>query len=152
MNNKHVVAWLLATALIAPMAAARDMMDPLSTAKAFGAAIAAGDEATVKSLLAPNVLIYESGGQESSRDEYMSHHMKGDMAFLANAQVQVIDTRHEISNDLAWVATRSRIMGKHKDQPIDLYSTETLVLKREPGAWRIVHVQWSSRPVSPKAK
>ena len=150
--KKPIVTIALMLLSLAMPAAARDMMDPLSTAKALGAALAAADEATVKSLLAPDVLIYESGGQESSREEYMSHHMKGDMAFLANAQIQVIERKHGVNEDLAWVATRSRIMGKHKDQPVDVYSTETLVLKREPGAWRIVHIQWSSRPAQPKPK
>lgn len=151
MMKRRIATAALLVALATP-AGARDMMDPLSTAKALGAALAAKDEAAVKTLLAPDVLIYESGGQESSRDEYMSHHMKGDMAFLADAQIQVIERKHGVNDDLAWVATRSRIMGKHKDQPIDVYSTETLVLKREPGAWRIVHVQWSSRPAQPKPK
>lgn len=149
--RRTILAALMVLGLAAP-AASRDMMDPLGTAKAFSAALAAADEATVKSLLAPDVLIYESGGRESSREEYMSHHMKGDMAFLANAQIQVIERKHDSNQDLAWVATRSRITGQHKDQAVDVYSTESLVLKREPGAWRIVHVQWSSRPVQPKAK
>lgn len=144
-----MVALLLT--LTAP-AGARDMMDPLATAKAFSAALAAADEATVKALLAPDVLIYESGGQESSREEYLSYHMKDDMAFLANAQVQVIERKHGTNDDLAWVATRSRITGKYKNEAFDLHSTKTLVLKREPSAWRIVHVQWSSRPAQPKVK
>lgn len=151
MKKGRIAAIVLLTFLAAP-AGARDMMDPLAAAKAFSGALAAKDEATVKTLLAPDVLIYESGGQESSREEYMSHHMKGDMAFLANAQIQIIDRKHGVNDDLAWVATRSRIIGKHKDEPVDVYSTETLVLKREPGAWRIVHVQWSSRPAQPKPK
>lgn len=144
-----LAALLLATAL---PATALETMDPVGTAGAFSAALAKGDAATATELLAPDVLIYESGGQESSRDEYTSHHMKGDMAFLAKAQVQVIERRHGAGGELAWVATRSRITGVHKDKPVDIYSTETLVLKRMSGGWRIVHIQWSSRPVEPKAK
>ena len=121
-------------------------------AEAFQRALATGDEASVGNLLAPEVLIYESGGQESSREEYMSHHMKGDMAFLAKAKLQVIERKHGASGNLAWVATRSRITGAHRDKPVDVYSTESLVLERKPEGWRIVHVQWSSRPVEPKAK
>lgn len=145
-------AQLLAALLIgiAFPAFARDVMDPLSTAKAFSAALAAGDEKAVKSLLAAEVLIYESGGQESSRDEYAHHHMKADMEFLANAQIQVIDRKHGVGQDQAWVATRSRVTTKFRDKNIDIYSTETLVLKLMPGGWQIVHVQWSSQPVEPK--
>ena len=122
----------------------------VAQADAFQRALTAGDEASVGNLLAADVLIYESGGQESSREEYMSHHMKGDMAFLATAQIQLIDRKNGASPDLAWVATRSRITAKMKDKTIDVFSTETLVFKRTPEGWRIAHVQWSSRPVEPK--
>ncbi len=121
-------------------------------AEAFQRALASGDEAAVGNLLAPEVLIYESGGQESSREEYMSHHMKGDMAFLAKSQLQVIERKHGASGNLAWVATRSRITGVHRDKPVDIFSTESLVFERKPEGWRIVHIHWSSRSVEPKAK
>jgi len=133
-------------------APARETMDPVATADALGDALAGGDAATVKRLLAPDVLIYESGGQESSRDEYTAHHMKGDMTFLAHAKREVLDRRQGAVGELAWVATRTRITGTHRDKPVDLHSTETLVLKRGPEGWRVVHIQWSSRPVEPKAK
>lgn len=143
------VLLLLASALPAQ---ARDLTDPIAVAGAFGAALAAGDEAMVRKLLASDVLIYESGGQEASLEEYAAHHMKADMAFLAGAQAHVLERKHGSNDDLAWVATRSRITGTHKDKPVDILSTETLVLKRMPGGWRIVHVQWSSRPAESKAK
>ena len=122
----------------------------VAQAEAFQRALVAGDEAAIGNLLAPEVLIYESGGQESSREEYMSHHMKGDMAFLGKSHVRVIERKHGTSGDLAWVATRSRITGVHRDKPVDVYSTESLVLQRQPAGWRIVHVQCSSRPVTPQ--
>lgn len=115
--------------------------------EAFEAALVKGDAAAATALLAPDVLIYESGGQESSRDEYAGHHMKGDMAFLAASKREVLsraeggDARH------AWVTTRSRLTGRHRGKDIDVFSTETMVLKSTPQGWRIVHIHWSSRPV-----
>lgn len=149
MTKLSIVGLMLMST--ASLAAARDMMDPLATATSFSAALRAGDAATVRTLLAPDVLIYESGGQESSLAEYAGHHMKADMAFLANSQIQVMDRKHGSNDDLAWVATRSHITGTHKDKPIDIYSTESLVLRRVPGGWRIVHIQWSSQAADPKA-
>lgn len=131
---------------------AQDLSDPVGTADAFSAALASGDEAAVKTLLATDVLIYESGGQESSREEYVAHHMRSDMAFLRKVQVRMIDRRHGASDDLAWVATRTRTTGTYKDKPVDLHGTESLVLRREPAGWRIIHVQWSSRPAEPGAQ
>lgn len=134
------------TLALSQVALARDMADPVGTVNAFQAAIANGDEGVVRSLLAPDVLIYESGGQERSRDEYTSHHMKGDMEFLRNAQIQKLDQRQHGRGDLAVVSTRSRITGQHKDKAIDIHSTETMVLKRNAAGWQIVHIHWSSRP------
>lgn len=142
---------LALTLAFSQAALARDMMDPTGTVNAFQAAIANGDEGIVRNLLAPDVLIYESGGQERSRDEYMSHHMKGDMAFLGKAQIQKLDQKQHGQGDLAVVSTRSRITGQHKDKAVEVNSTETIVLKRIAGGWQIVHIHWSSRPVEPKA-
>lgn len=149
-----LAAWFLAgcAARGAPAPAEDVSAVVVAQAEAFQRALAAGDGTAVGNLLAPEVLIYESGGQESSREEYISHHMKGDMAFLGKSQAQVIERKHGASGNLGWVATRSRITGVHRDKPVDIYSTESLVFERKAEGWRIVHVQWSSRPVQPKAK
>ena len=124
---------------------------PAMVVEAFEAAIVKGDEAAAKLLLAPDVLIYESGGQESSRDEYAAHHMKGDMAFLAGSKREVLSRAEGGDDRHAWVSTRSRITGRHKDKDIDVFSTETLMLKNTPQGWRIVHIHWSSQPAQRKA-
>ncbi len=131
--------------------AAPKARDPVGAASAFAAALSRGDEATVKSLLAEDVVIYESGGQESSREEYASHHMKSDMAFLAGLAVKLVERKQGGNDDLAWVLTRSRIIGMYKGKAVDLHSTESLVLKRVSGVWRIVHIHWSSQPATTAA-
>ena len=53
------------------------------------------------------------------------------------------------SGDLAWVASEGRTRGRYKDRDIDRdidrITTETMILRRVGGVWRIVHVHWSSR-------
>jgi ketosteroid isomerase-like protein len=132
------------------MGAAAEGMDALGTARAFAAALASGDGMTATALLADDVVIYESGGQESSRAEYTSHHLQLDISFLAGLKVQVVDQKHEGTGDIAWVITRSRLTGAHKGKPVDLYSTESLVLKHSGQGWKIVHIHWSSQPASSK--
>lgn len=146
-------AWQLCGAglflLSTPVTAKTAMpMDAVAAASAFAVALQSGDEGVIRSLLAPEVLIYEAGSQESSRDEYMSHHMREDMSFLAGMQIHLIDRKQASSGDFAWVATRSRLTGSYRSRPLDLYSTESLVLKRTPAGWRIVHIHWSSAPAS----
>ncbi len=119
---------------------------PAMAVDAFEATIVKGDEAAAKMLLASDVLIYESGGQESSRDEYAANHMKGDMAFLAGSKRKVLARAEGGDDRHAWVSTRTRITTRHKDQDVDIFSTESMMLKNTPQGWRIVHIHWSSQP------
>jgi ketosteroid isomerase-like protein len=123
-----------------------DGREPVAVAEAFGAALAAGDEAAALKLLAPDVLIYEAGGQEASRDEYAAAHLKGDIEFLKGVRLQTVDRKHTVHGDLALVTSRSRATGTYKDKPVDVLGTETLVLRRDKEGWRIAHIHWSSRP------
>src|SRR3546814_6689524 len=50
----------------------------VTVAERVGTALSSGDLDTVKALLAPEVLILESGGAERSREEYLGHHAISD--------------------------------------------------------------------------
>ena len=108
-------------------------------------AITAGEVDTLKALIAPDVLIFESGGVESSLAEYEDHHMPADIAFMKNMSSEVISRRVIEAGDSAIVLTQSRISGVYKEKEVDLSSTETLVLEETDGQWKIVHIHWSSR-------
>lgn len=118
---------------------------PATVADALHAALLAADEASVRSLLAEDVLIFESGGVERSLEEYASHHMHADMAFTKGTERELLERTERSSGDLAVVNSRSRMSGTFRDQPVDLDSNETLVLSRASGEWKIVHIHWSSR-------
>lgn len=115
-----------------------------AAANAFYTALATGDEATVRRLLKPDVLIFESGGAETSADEYAGGHMRSDMAFLEQATRTFIARESGIDGDRAWVATRSRLQAQLGEREIDVISTETLVMHKHAEGWQIEHVHWSS--------
>ena len=112
----------------------------------FGKALAAGDLNTVETLLDADVLILESGGAERSRTEYLGHHAISDAQFLKGTHNQLKNRRARIAGDLAWVGTESELHASKDGKPLTLLSTETMVLKKTRGDWRIVHIHWSSRP------
>ncbi len=147
------VILFLALVLVVAQAAPGDKDESAAQiADRFADALAAGDEVTVRSLLLPNVLIFESGGAESSADEYAGHHLPADIAFMA-AMKRTVLSRHSGGNaEVRWVATKSRLQGRYKDRDIDLDSTESLVLQRGDLGWLIAHVHWSSSvhpPITP---
>ncbi len=119
--------------------------EAIGVVDAFHAALATGDGDGALANMAPEVVIFESGGAELSRDEYESHHLGGDMRFAGATQRETIDQRHEIFGDTALVLTRSRTTGSVGDRQIDSSGVETMMLRRVGGRWLIVHVHWSSR-------
>ncbi len=120
--------------------------DPRATAEMLSDALAAGDTDTVRALLQKDVLIYESGGVETSAAEYFEHHLAADVAFLAKLQREQLSQNVGGDGLNAWVATRSRLTGQFDGKDVDLDSTETLVLTKTERGWRIAHIHWSSAP------
>lgn len=111
----------------------------------FNTALSSEDLATVGSLLAPDVLILESGGAEHSREEYLGHHAISDAAFLKDAHRQLVRQRARTAGEFAWVGTESELHAQKDGKPLTVLSTETMVLKQAADGWRIVHIHWSSR-------
>jgi hypothetical protein len=93
---------------------------PEEVVLAFHEALASGDSATALKLLAEDVVIYESGGVEASREEYRSHHLPADMAFTSSTEREVTVEIHSTG-------------------------TETMLLDLTSDGWRIRHIHWSSR-------
>ncbi len=118
--------------------------------RAFHQAMEDGDSVGVLRLLDPEVLIFESGGVEASRDEYRSHHLPADIAFSRATEREVVDTWSEIEGDLAVVMARTRTTGTFREREINLRGVETMVLVRRDDGWKIVHIHWSSRRVRPQ--
>ncbi len=134
----------------APAAPALDVPAPaktaVETAERFGRALKAGDMKGVEALLAPDVLILESGGAERSRQEYLSHHAISDAAFLKDTHSQLLRRTARRNGDTVWIGSESELHAKKDGKPLTLLSTETMVLQRTGDDWRIVHIHWSSRP------
>ena len=111
---------------------------------AFHAALRRGDTKAALSHLAESALIYEAGGVERDRKEYASHHLGADSAFAQAVPGTVTRRAGEAVGGFAWIATEGRTTGTYKDKAIDRVTTETMVLRRVGGAWKIAHIHWSS--------
>ncbi len=120
---------------------------PAAVVDAFHAALTQGDLAGAQALLAEDALIYESGGVERGKAEYASHHLPADAEFTAATTRTVSRRTGHASAGMAWIATESKVTGTFKERPINSASIETMILRREQGAWRIAHIHWSSANV-----
>ncbi|MDP2958246.1 MAG: nuclear transport factor 2 family protein [Longimicrobiales bacterium] len=125
-------------------AAVTDSAAVASAVHAFHGALQAGDTAAVLHLLGSDVLVAESGGLEN-RDEYLSHHLPGDMAFAAAVSRELGPMAVTVSGDVAWAMSTSRTSGTFRDRAVNSVGAELMVLSRDGDAWRIRAIHWSSR-------
>jgi ketosteroid isomerase-like protein len=110
----------------------------------FHAALARGDTAVAERLLSAAAVVFEGGSAERSRAEYASAHLAADAAFEQAVGSQMVRRSGGTSGDLAWVASEGRTTGQFQGRDVDRVTTETMVLRRISGTWKIVHVHWSS--------
>ena len=111
---------------------------------AFHSALKRGDTEGAAACLATDALIYESGSAERSKAEYAAHHLAADAGFAKVTTRLVTNMADHTVGDFAWIATESITTGTYKDHAINSKSTETMVLRRQNGSWKIEHVHWSS--------
>lgn len=117
---------------------------------AFHAALDKGDTTAAAGLLADALIVFEGGEVERSKAEYAGHHLSADAVFAKATGSRMTRRSGGGGGDLAWVASEGRTQGRYKDRDIDRITTETMVLRRASGVWKIVHVHWSSRAATPK--
>ena len=119
--------------------------EAVAVVDAFQAALQAGDIDRAAGYLDPGVVILESGGAEHSRDEYLAVHAPADAQFLKTVKVTPGRRTARIEGNLAWVASLSKFEFEKEGQVAFIDSAQTMVLRRDAGGWKIVHIHWSSR-------
>lgn len=110
----------------------------------YHGALAAGDSAGAVRLLAPDVMVLESGGLETFA-EYRSHHLPGDIAFAAGVPSRRTVARVTVRGDVAWVVSTSTTQGQFRGRAVNSSGAELMVLTRGADGWRISAIHWSSR-------
>jgi mono/diheme cytochrome c family protein/ketosteroid isomerase-like protein len=129
-------------------ASSANTAEPVAVVDRFFSDLSAGNVRAASDLLDPAVLIFESGGAERSRDEYAAHHMGSDAKFLKAVTHRLKARSADATGEFAWVASEATYSGVINGKPVNLISTETMVLRKSGGQWRIVHIHWSSHPAA----
>ena len=120
---------------------------PAAVVDAFHAALERGDTKAAAALLSEDVLIFEAGGAERSRAEYMAEHLPADAEFSKATIAKVESRRGRVAGSLAWIASEGRTTGVFRGRQVNSRTTETMVLVRAGHSWKIAHIHWSSAPV-----
>jgi ketosteroid isomerase-like protein len=146
-----VIGIAIALLAMTPAMAAPGPDGATETVAEFHSALDAGHARAMLELMAPDVVIYEQGFVESSRDAYANAHLGDDVDFASHTKREVVTTQSGGSGDSAWVITQSTTAGSYHDATIALQNTETMVLQRIGGDWKITHIHWSAHetPAAP---
>lgn len=115
-----------------------------ATVDAFHEALRRGDTNAAARLLADDALVFEEGGVERSKAEYVGHHLPADAAFAQVVSSTVTRRTGGSDGALAWIASEGRMSGAYKGKAVNRVTTETMLLRRIGQAWKIVHIHWSS--------
>ncbi len=126
----------------------RSVLDSATAVRAvesFRGALARADSAAALALLAPDVVVLESGDVERFAD-YRAHHLAADIAFARAVTATHALMRVTVEGNTAWVTSTSVTQGKFEGRTVNSVGAELIVLSRaratEP--WRIRAIHWSS--------
>ncbi len=147
MFHRHstlLVILCLALPAIPAWSQSSDSAAVVAAVRGYHAALAQGDSAAALRLLAPDVLILESGGQETLV-EYRSHHLPGDIRFAMAVPSERGPIVVRVAGDVAWATSTSVTQGTLGERTINSAGVELMVLSRTSRGWLIRAVHWSSR-------
>lgn len=120
---------------------------------AYHDAVARKDLATLASLFHPDLVVFESGGVNPTRADYLDHHLGPELKELHSWRTDGMEVRlvpgKETAMALCHFTYQAQTMGGKQYAG---EATETLGLVLTSEGWRIRHLHWSSRRLSPKAR
>jgi len=111
---------------------------------AYHQALSTGDSVAALSLLAEDVTILESGGEED-KEHYRSGHLAGDMRFAVAVPRKRSEIRVTVLGDVAWASSTNTAQGRMGEREVNSRGAELMVLSREGDRWLIRAIHWSSR-------
>jgi ketosteroid isomerase-like protein len=107
-------------------------------------ALESADSVGALALLASDAVILESGGVET-REEYRSHHLPADIAFVRAVTGVRSPIRVVVRGDVAWATSTTTAQGDFRGRPVNSAGAELMVLTRTTDGWKINAIHWSSR-------
>jgi ketosteroid isomerase-like protein len=138
----RVFVVLLAALFVGLSATAAEVLTPEQTVELFHNALRSGDRALALSLLSPDVLVFEMGMIDASRDAYAAKHLQADIEAAGEMRRELLSRRSGGPGDSRWLLSTYRLRTNESD-PAPLTVVETIILQRTGTTWHIIHLHWS---------
>ena len=148
---KHpYLAFLLAAALPASASPTTAEDSLRKTLAIYDEAVAKKDVETVRTLLAPELLLYEHSVRNDGAKDAFENHLKPEILEGDGLELSFSDLRVTANSDLALVTRQYRVKGTFEGKAVDSNGNETQVWKQSDGHWKLIHIHYSHACPKPK--
>lgn len=127
-------------------AAAKVHPDVAKVLERYRAAFAARSTDKLAEVVDPELLVLEGTTKNVGWPDYRDNHIGPEMKeweSLTYSDPVVVDS--EVAGDSAWAVTQATVTIVSGGKPMTIDASETLILRRREGEWRIRHIHWSGR-------
>ena len=135
--------------LIALTACTDESRSPVSVIDDFHQSLKKRDSALALSVLARDVVVFESGRSDPGRDDYAVSHLALDLKLATQAEWTLVNRRFGGSDKESWVLSAYQVKGRVDGVPVNRVYLETAIVRNIGGMNRIIHLHWSSTPNMP---
>ena len=152
-SRTGILAISLVSALLLQAQAPKADAQLKVTVEQYDRAVATKDVATVKTLLAQDVLLYEHSVRNAGIEDVFENHLKPEIVEFEEMKMEFSDVRLDSGTDFGVLTRQYSLRGKLRGREINAKGNETIVWKKASGNWRIVHIHYSHpcpRPAPPK--
>jgi ketosteroid isomerase-like protein len=108
----------------------------------YDQAVAKKDVETVRTLLAPEMILYEHSVRNDGAKDAFDNHLKPEI-LEGELELSFSDLRVTASPGLALVTRQYRVKGTFEGKAVDSTGNETQVWKLGDGQWKILHIHYS---------
>jgi hypothetical protein len=119
--------------------------DAVQVVNEFMWALSTGDLATARRFLDPATVVISNGVIYGNRDAYLSGPAKSDAVYLQKSQRKLLRRQARAGATFAWVISEKLLRIEQDKTSVARVNTETMLLAKGAGGWKIVHINWSSR-------
>jgi len=109
----------------------------------YNRAFVAKDLATLKGLLAPDIVLFEHSVRNIGLDDVWEHHLAPEVQAFLDAKAEFTDMRVWTAGDIALVTRQYAIQATMNGRPIDARGNETMGWARRDGEWKLIHIHYS---------
>lgn len=149
---KYLYLAFLALVALPAAAPAKSPEDSVRKAlAAYDGAVAKKDVETVRSLLAPELLLYEHSVRNDGAQDAFENHLKPEILEADGLQMSSSDVRVTADSGLALVTRQYHVKGTFRGRTIDSSGNETQVWKQTGGEWKLIHIHYSHACPKPPA-